>query len=475
MKYKSKSGKKQIFAAIITFAVIALLVFAGPASAINLGLNAFSNSNPIKGEIISTTATITLNSNERMSMPNPAGVFIDGVQKCAFALNSGQTCSSSGITITLLSTSDANGYGYDYNYGYDYGYNYGYANGYGYGYGYQQGYSNSKFTYNITINTSYYSMGEHKIKLSVNVKPDPASQIYSSGEQTVTIGVSEEQQYADSPTETVGENVTEIVFDSGSSSVNKIVIPSTVEANKSITLDMSSLLSGNTINVSNGITLERNSGNNYTAVIPAGTVITGPAGWDGKITLPTVKAVSGYSISSGSIDAVIDLGSVSELNFSNPVEVVLGGMAGKKAGWTHGTTLTSIDTTCNNLTAPTNINSASPRECSIDSGSDLAIWTYHFTSFGAYTPAVASTTVAVSSSGGSGWAVNKTVNATTPSTNTGTDNNSPSDASAKQGLLSRITGAFIGTFGPVGSTIIVVFIIAVIAGLVVMSVRRKRK
>ena len=470
MKFKSKSGKKQIFATLITLAVITLLILSGPASAINLDMTEFSNTTPEKGEVISTTATITINSNERMQMQNAVGVFVDNELACGFAINADGSCPETGVTVTLLSTNAENGYGYA-----DYGYvNYGY--GYqGYGYGYQQGYSNSKFTYKIEINTSYYSIGEHKIKLSVNVKPDPASQVYSSDEQTVTIQVSEGQQYADSETETVGSEVDELVFDSGSSAVDKVVIPSSIDANKSITLNLAALLSGDTVTLPNELTFSRetSSGVNYTAVIPAGTVITGPAGWDGKIILPTVKAASDFSISSGSINVVIDLGGIDELTFSNAVNVILGGMAGKKAAWTHGTVLTSINTACNNLTDHSNINTVSPRECYIDSGSDLVIWTYHFTSFAAYTPS-STTVVATGGSGGNSYAQQKVV-AAPNNTVSPSEDGITLDSPARPGFLARITGAVIGALGTTGTTIAVIFILVVIVAVVIVSRRKPAK
>ena len=479
MKFKSKSGKKQIFATLITLAVITLLILSGPASAINLDMTEFSNTTPEQGEVISTTATITINSNERMQMQNAVGVFVDNELACGFAINADGSCPETGVTVTLLSTNAENGYGYA-DYGYGYGYNYGYVNyGYGYqgyGYGYQQGYSNSKFTYKIEINTSYYSIGEHKIKLSVNVKPDPASQVYSSDEQTVTIQVSEGQQYADSETETVGSEVDELVFDSGSSAVDKVVIPSSIDANKSITLNLAALLSGDTVTLPNELTFSRetSSGVNYTAVIPAGTVITGPAGWDGKIILPTVKAASDFSISSGSINVVIDLGGIDELTFSNAVNVILGGMAGKKAAWTHGTVLTSINTACNNLTDHSNINTVSPRECYIDSGSDLVIWTFHFTSFAAYTPASTTTAVATGGSGGNSYAQQKVVNASNDTVSPSEDGITL-DSPARPGFLARITGAVIGALGTTGTTIAVIFILVVIVAVVIVSRRKPAK
>lgn len=671
LNLNKKATYKKVIAGFVTFAVIMLLVLSGPASAINLGLQEFSNTSPTRGEIVTTTATIEINSNERMSMPNPAEVLIDGSQVCAFALNSDQTCADSGVSIELLSSSDASGYGYNYDYGYGYGYNYGYSNGYGYGYGYQQGYSNSKFTYLISINTSYYNAGEHRISLQVDAG---SSKVYSSGapklinitegstdrcavdnggcgshgscvntrdsvrcvcdkywngatcsndevagifsgissgmtadgiannldqvnagnveafsgmytekvgkgkitftnalnlsdsdvqtflqnfgnkmnmsqghisldartaqglknagavlemynlpqglslsqislnvkdddgnalSENITsamnytdLGVCEvggictifsfnaahftsfdavvddSKQYADEETVSVDENTTEIIFDSGSANVSEVIVPGSISSDKNITLDLSALLVGDNVTLVNELTLirETSSGVNYTAVISAGTVITGPAGWDGKILLPTVRNNSDYSVS-GSVEVVVDMGSVDELNFSQPVEVILSGMAGKSAAWSRGSsTLNTINTLCNSATAPTNINSSGPRECYINSGNDLAIWTFHFTNFAAYTPTP--TTIVSGGGGGNSYAPKKVVNVSSNET-AGPATFTPEETTnaGNNGFFARITGAFIGALGTGGSVVVIVFLIVVVVALVIVSRR----
>jgi len=69
-------------------------------------------------------------------------------------------------------------------------------------------------------------------------------------------------------------------------------------------------------------------------------------------------------------------------------------MAGKRAAWSRAgnIALTSIAIQCYNATNYSNTDAVTNRECYVDSGSDLVIWTYHFTSFAAYTPAAVTTT-----------------------------------------------------------------------------------
>jgi len=203
-----------------------------------------------------------------------------------------------------------------------------------------------------------------------------------------------------------------------SSSITNIVVPynsslqsvTLTNTTQLVSFDLSQLMSNNNVTIgANNFTLVTQGTYNYTAFIPAGTVISGVSGWDGKINLPiinsttfTAPTTTGYT---NSVNVVIDMGSSGEVNFSTPVKVIIGGMSGKSAAWSRGSTsLAQITTLCNsgnstNLTSPTNIN-ASVRECYINSGSDLVIWTLHFTSFAAYTSTADSDEEEDSSSGG---------------------------------------------------------------------------
>ncbi|MBS3119441.1 hypothetical protein J4475_01315, partial [Candidatus Woesearchaeota archaeon] len=85
-------------------------------------------------------------------------------------------------------------------------------------------------------------------------------------------------------------------------------------------------------------------------------------------------------------------------------KITIGGKAGKKAAWARGTSaLTEITTLCDDAANPTNINTGSPRECYIDSGSDLVIWTYHFTQFAAFSPSSGGGSVGSGGGGGRGY------------------------------------------------------------------------
>ena len=193
----------------------------------------------------------------------------------------------------------------------------------------------------------------------------------------------------------VDDTTDEITFDSSFSELKEIIIPSTVSSTKVITLDMSSIktIAGAVILV-NDFKLERIISGlySYSADIPAGTIISGGLTWNGIMTLPTVQLNSDFKAPSGKVDVVVELGSNDvELTFSNPIKITIEGMTDKKAAWARGTgDLTQIETECNSATDASNIDPTTTRECYFDDGNDLIIWTYHFTSFSAYTPSSSS-------------------------------------------------------------------------------------
>jgi len=152
----------KIFSVIIALAVITLLVLSGPAEAFVLELT-IPNSSLFKGDKISFTASVKINSNEILNISH----FVlkltgsgSNIVNCEFKVDGTIISGCTGISIVRISSADY-GYGYGYNYGYNSGYDYGH--GYGYGYGY--GFNNGILKYNITLNTSGYSIGVYKTSI----------------------------------------------------------------------------------------------------------------------------------------------------------------------------------------------------------------------------------------------------------------------------------------------------------------------
>ncbi|MDP1729494.1 MAG: hypothetical protein Q8L27_04795, partial [archaeon] len=197
------------------------------------------------------------------------------------------------------------------------------------------------------------------------------------------------------------------------SSLQNLTINSTFNAT-AYTLNFSQiLLSGNAVigGLSN-LTLVRVDAAggtlNYTVLIQDNSNISGGTGWDGSLSAP-IANLSTFISPTGTTSAIISVGSNTiELNLTKPAKITFIGLGGKSAAWARtGTyTLTDIATVCNSITAPTNIDATTTRECYVDSGSDLIIWTYHFTSFAAYTPTAAAVAATTTSSGGTASTTN---------------------------------------------------------------------
>ncbi len=257
---------------------------------------------------------------------------------------------------------------------------------------------NANPNFNITsqgfiANATALSIGSHTL---IIIATDAAGN--SQTANIVLTIIESDQQYAQDENVTVGANTSDIVFNSGSSAVEKIIIPSTIASDKEINLDMSALLSSSNVSVGGDMILERQTTSvNYTATIFSGTVISGNSTWDGVLELPQVSTLTSDL---GTVNTVIQMGSSQRLNFSDAVKVVLGGMTGKKALWSDSTGTYSIGL-CSDATS-TSSGSLASGECYLDDGANLIIWTYHFTKFGAYTPTSSGGGSSGGSSGGGG-------------------------------------------------------------------------
>jgi hypothetical protein len=127
---------------------------------------------------------------------------------------------------------------------------------------------------------------------------------------------------------------------------------------------------------------------NVSLAVPDGTPITAPANWNGVINLPELLSNSSVS-ADGVVSAVIEVGSPDvKLTFDRAVRLLIPNQAGKAAAYVNGSTFTTITKTVsadNQAVADSEI--AAGGDAKIDVGSDLVIWTKHFTKFVSYTPA----------------------------------------------------------------------------------------
>jgi len=143
----------------ITTFIIFLLILSGPASAFILSLNIIPDNPVTKGESISFTGEIEINSDENLPIDSLL-LKLDGNEavNCLFYPNGTIISGCKGISIDFLGSAS---FGYGYGYGYSYGY------GYNFGYGY--GYTNGKLIYNFTLNTSDYIPGNYSTELTAYI------------------------------------------------------------------------------------------------------------------------------------------------------------------------------------------------------------------------------------------------------------------------------------------------------------------
>jgi hypothetical protein len=362
---------KKFTSVLITVIVLTMLLLAGPASAMTVSLSAPSNPNPVRGEVVEFDADIQINTNERVPITSMSVAFSD-LTICYFEVDGTLMSGCEGVTVTPTGNTAGFGPGYGYN------------PFPGYGYGYNTGYTQGALSYHISINTSRFAPGQVLLWYQANYNANP-SQSSNAGDVTV------ESPQVSMIVDALPGTENDVFITSGQSQVDLLI-----NGTGSVYLDLSLLtVTNGTVTLPELNLVRNNSGTLYNVHIPSGTVLTASDGWDSRLLFPE-EAIGSFSISSGSVNLVVDVGAGVELNFSTPVKVTLPGQAGMLSAWTRNSVLTPITTVCDSASNPTNINTVSPRECAVSVGSDLVIWTTHFTSFGSYTPSPAP------SSGGSG-------------------------------------------------------------------------
>ena len=125
--------------------------------------------------------------------------------------------------------------------------------------------------------------------------------------------------------------------------------------------------------------------------IPNGTAVSGSSDWNGTLQLPMVKETTVFSPTevpsyTNNVNMVLEIGvGGTPLRLSRAVRILLPGMKDNLAGFQRGAIFTPISTACSEDSQGwADANLSSGADCKINNGSDLAIWTKHFTLFGAY-------------------------------------------------------------------------------------------
>jgi len=173
-------------------------------------------------------------------------------------------------------------------------------------------------------------------------------------------------------------------------------VTSTVAVPSSVTnaiVDLSSLTSSNSTTLPGALQVSADTTLGTVQVsIPAGTKITADDTWNGTLVMPTIKDNSSVTVTADSgmtatVNEVVEIGFGDvALTLDHAARILIPGKAGKDAGYYRDGTFTKITATCGDDTQTTNNGLAPGADCKIDvGGTDLAIWTKHFTSFVVYT------------------------------------------------------------------------------------------
>jgi peptidoglycan hydrolase-like protein with peptidoglycan-binding domain len=210
---------------------------------------------------------------------------------------------------------------------------------------------------------------------------------------------------------TLSTTTTQVVITSGATTTSLTVGTGTLNP----TIDVSSFISNGTGTLP-AINIVSTNANNVTVAISASTtVVSASTTWNGIISAPTVTTVTlpAESGQTKTLSTAIEVGLTdSKLTFSKSVKLLLPNQAGKRVGYTRtGSAFTEITNVCVSLNDQVAIDSdliGLKEECKIDSGSDIIIWTKHFTTFASYTQTPVAVVVS-SGGGGGGGSVNSYV------------------------------------------------------------------
>jgi parallel beta-helix repeat protein len=200
---------------------------------------------------------------------------------------------------------------------------------------------------------------------------------------------------------TILSNKTVVPDDSGNATVTdenpEVIITdpaqaTTVTINSGTTnpkIDVSAFITGGTGTLPK-IDIASANANNVTVAIPASTQVTSEdTTWDGIIAAPTITTIT-LPTTSGqtkTLSTAIEVGFTgAKLSFDKAVRLLLPGQAGKRAGYVRtGTSFTEINDICSADSQDAGDALSADGDCKINVGSDLVIWTKHFTKFAAYT------------------------------------------------------------------------------------------
>jgi len=258
-------------------------------------------------------------------------------------------------------------------------------------------------TKNITLDFEFYNgtiivystIGSHSIKMTAEFEENSILIFFEYEDKILTFNVILDEyemrikaEFSNKIEQDFDENTdTPIVVNSSYDIIN-VNINNNISTIPKIDL-------GNLINLTTGkgsipkITINASNANNVIVNIPATNITSSNVSWDGIIEAPTIVNVSipATQGKSRTQSIAIKVGfSGGKLTFSKAVKLTFPGEAGKNVAYLSEGNFNEINDVCgsnNQNWADSNLNEG--KECYINNGSDLIIWTKHFTEFVTYT------------------------------------------------------------------------------------------
>ncbi|CAK4839794.1 unnamed protein product [Aphanomyces euteiches] len=258
----------------------------------------------------------------------------------------------------------------------------------------------------VKVNGMAVTSGQSSGAISLNVGNNPLTVAVTAEDgmnmRTYTVNVARAEAITASssaPIHVTTEPVS-ITIPASVTNAEIVVTTTTAGSSKEVTLPLVEVQADTTLGI-------------VSVTIPDGTKITAPANWDGTIKLPQVLSNSSVAINSSIVSSVVEVGSTDvSLTFDRAVRLLIPNQGGKKAGFVRNGIFTEITGTVTADTQAAADNEiAAGGDAKITIGSDLVIWTKHFTQFVSFTQ-VDSTSNTVTSGGG-GAAATSTANTAT--------------------------------------------------------------
>lgn len=232
------------------------------------------------------------------------------------------------------------------------------------------------YSFTISVSSTTGSTASEEITVTVNDN----SSTETAGKVTLV------------PSLTLDPTAPEVIIGSIPFDSNITIPDSVTNATLNVAAIINTVEEVDTATIVNNINITANtSAGNINVQIPSGINVSGSsASWDGIINIPTIQNNSTVtlppSFGGASVNSVVEIGFGDVvLTFDKAVRIVLPGQASRSTGYTRGGLFTEITATCTTDSQAIADTLSAGADCKINSGSDLVIWTKHFTKFVTFT------------------------------------------------------------------------------------------